>query len=156
SNMGSTISSAQRRWCYLSTTGPGPALPPQSCTLLSIGKHALWHPEILREVAARGHTIGGHTWSHANLAAATMNLEKATAEVEKGFSAVKLALGADPAPFFRFPYLKDPKNIVEYLGARNIAIFSHDLDSYDFKMQKPEEVVNSVMTKLDRKARASF
>jgi len=85
-----------------------------------------------------------------------MNLEKATAEVEKGFSAVKLALGADPAPFFRFPYLKDPKNIVEYLGACNIAIFSHDLDSYDFKMQKPEEVVNSVMTKLDRKARASF
>src|SRR5581483_10072992 len=33
-----------------------------------IGKHALWHPEILKEVAAAGHTIGGHTWSHANLA----------------------------------------------------------------------------------------
>jgi len=82
-----------------------------------------------------------------------MNLEKATAEVEKGFSAVKLALGTDPAPFFRFPYLKDPKNIVEYLGTRNIAIFSHDLDSSDFKMQKPEEVVNSVMTKLDRKGK---
>ena len=28
-----------------------------------IGKHALWHPEILKEVAAAGHTIGGHTWS---------------------------------------------------------------------------------------------
>src|SRR5499426_2688944 len=34
-----------------------------------IGKHALWHPEILKEVAAAGHTIGSHTWSHANLAA---------------------------------------------------------------------------------------
>jgi len=33
-----------------------------------IGKHALWHPELLKEVAAAGHTIGGHTWSHANLA----------------------------------------------------------------------------------------
>jgi peptidoglycan/xylan/chitin deacetylase (PgdA/CDA1 family)/uncharacterized caspase-like protein len=143
--------------------GPWPSTTPavlhalaRHCTkaiFFPIGKHALWHPEILREVAARGHTIGGHTWSHANLGAATMNFEKATAEVEKGFSAVKLALGADPAPFFRFPYLKDPKNIVEYLGTRNIAIFSLDLDSYDFKMQTPEEVVNSVMTRLDRKGK---
>ena len=118
-----------------------------------IGKHAVWHPEILKQVAARGHTIGGHTWSHANLAASTMDFEKGTAEVEKGFSAVKLALGTDPAPFFRFPYLKDPQSIRNYLGTRNIAIFSHDVDSFDFKMQTPEGVVNSVMTKLDRKGK---
>src|SRR5215468_11826507 len=118
-----------------------------------IGKHALWHPEILKQVAAAGHTIGGHTWSHANLAASTMDVEKATAEVEKGFSAVKLALGTDPAPFFRFPYLKDPKEALEYLGSRNVAIFSHDLDSFDFKIQKPEDVVKSVMTKLERKGK---
>src|SRR4029079_19436475 len=36
-----------------------------------IGKHALWHPEILKQVAAAGHTIGGHTWSHANLGGST-------------------------------------------------------------------------------------
>src|SRR6187397_1152105 len=32
-----------------------------------IGKHATYHPEILRQVAGAGHTIGSHTWSHANL-----------------------------------------------------------------------------------------
>src|ERR1019366_1710789 len=32
-----------------------------------IGKHATYHPEILRQVAAAGHTVGAHTWSHANL-----------------------------------------------------------------------------------------
>jgi peptidoglycan-N-acetylglucosamine deacetylase len=82
-----------------------------------------------------------------------MDFEKATAEVEKGFSAVKLALGTDPAPFFRFPYLKDPQSIRNYLGTRNVAIFSHDLDSFDFKMRTPEDVVNSVMTKLDQKGK---
>ena len=133
-----------------------------------IGKHALWHPEILKEVAAAGHTIGGHTWSHANLAAGgkssarrgekkgqpepTSNA-RMIEEIEKGFSAVKLALGADPAPFFRFPYLKDPKEALEYLGSRNVAIFSHDLDSFDFKIHKPEDVVKSVMTKLERKGK---
>ena len=32
-----------------------------------IGKHAMWQPGILKQVAAAGHTIGSHTWSHADL-----------------------------------------------------------------------------------------
>jgi hypothetical protein len=32
-----------------------------------IGKHATYHPEILRQVLAAGHTVGAHTWSHSNL-----------------------------------------------------------------------------------------
>ncbi|KAB2911991.1 MAG: polysaccharide deacetylase family protein [Hyphomicrobiaceae bacterium] len=120
-------------------------------TFFPIGKHALWHPEILKEVAAAGHTIGGHTWSHANIG--KMKGDKATEEIEKGFSAVKLALGAPPSPFFRFPFLQDPKDQLAYLGSRNIAVFSHDLDSFDFKMRKPEDVVKSVMTKLERKGK---
>src|SRR5258708_11529179 len=31
-----------------------------------IGKHATYYPEILRQVAAAGHSVGSHTWSHAN------------------------------------------------------------------------------------------
>jgi peptidoglycan/xylan/chitin deacetylase (PgdA/CDA1 family) len=120
-------------------------------TFFPIGKHALWHPEILKQVAAAGHTIGGHTWSHANLGKGKG--DKAIEEIEKGFSAVKLALGASPAPFFRFPYLKDPQEQLTYLGTRNIAVFSHDLDSFDFKMRKPEDVIKSVMTKLERKGK---
>jgi peptidoglycan-N-acetylglucosamine deacetylase len=116
-----------------------------------IGKHALWHPEILKDVAAAGHSIGSHTWSHANLA--KMKGEKATEEIEKGVSAVSLALGAPGAPFFRFPFLKDPTDQLAYLGSRNLAIFSHDLDSFDFKMRKPEDVVKSVMAKLDKKGK---
>jgi peptidoglycan/xylan/chitin deacetylase (PgdA/CDA1 family) len=120
-------------------------------TFFPIGKHALWHPEILKEVAAAGHTIGGHTWSHADLS--RLKGDKPTEEIEKGFSAIKLALAAPGAPFFRFPYLKDPKEALDYLGSRNIAIFSHDLDSFDFKMRKPEDVLKSVMTKLEKKGK---
>jgi 3-dehydroquinate dehydratase len=35
-----------------------------------------------------------------------------------------------------------------YLGTRNIAIFSTDIDSFDFKLRRPEDVVKSAMTKL--------
>ena len=112
-----------------------------------IGKHAGWHPEILKEVARAGHTIGSHTWSHKDLT--KMTPDEAKAEIEKGIAAVSIALGNKPVgPFFRFPALRHPPEMVKYLGERNVGIFSTDLDSFDFKIRKPEQVIKSVMTKL--------
>jgi len=121
-------------------------------TFFPIGKHATYYPEILKEVAAAGHTIGSHTWAHKDLSskAYATNLEEAKEEIEKGVSAVRMSLGAPEAPFFRFPALKHPPELVTYLGTRNIAIFSTDMDSFDFKMRKPDQVIKSVMTKLQK------
>ena len=115
-------------------------------TFFPIGKHALWHPEILKQVAAQGHTVGSHTWSHANLA--KKSVDEAKDEIERGLSAVRAALGAPEAPFFRFPALKHPPELVEYLGTRNIGIFSTDVDSFDFKWRKSGNLVPHVMGKL--------
>jgi len=117
-----------------------------------IGKHATFHPAILRQVYAAGHTIGAHTWSHANLNAKKMTEQTDRDEIEKGYSAVKWALGGrDPAPFFRFPELQHNPAAMAYLGSRNIAMFSTDLDSFDFrKNSSPDKVVTTVMTRLDK------
>ena len=69
-------------------------------------------------------------------------------EIEKGISAVRWAVGGPTAPYFRFPALRQPQELIDYLGKRNIGIFSADLDSFDFKMRKPEQVRQSVMAKL--------
>jgi peptidoglycan/xylan/chitin deacetylase (PgdA/CDA1 family) len=116
----------------------------------SIGKHATYHPEILKQVAAAGHTVGAHTWSHANLNGKKMTEQAAKDEIEKGFSAVKWALGTAPAPFFRFPALQHPPAMVTYLGTRNIAMFSCDIDSFDFKSRNAQQVIDTVMKKLDK------
>jgi peptidoglycan/xylan/chitin deacetylase (PgdA/CDA1 family) len=114
-----------------------------------IGKHAGWHPEIMKQVASAGHTVGSHTWSHKDLS--KLNEQEGKDEIEKGFAAVSIALGNKPvAPFFRFPALRHPPELVKYLGERNVGIFSTDMDSFDFKMRKPEQVVTSVMTKLEK------
>ncbi len=104
-------------------------------TFFPIGKHAIWHPEILKQVAAAGHSIGTHTWSHADLS-------KKSKE--------DMAVAGPTAPFFRFPALRHPPEMVTYLGQRNIAIFSCDMDSFDFTMRKPEQVIRSVMSKLEK------
>jgi peptidoglycan/xylan/chitin deacetylase (PgdA/CDA1 family) len=117
-------------------------------TFFAIGKHATYYPEILKQVAAQGHTVGTHTWSHANLA--KLPVQEAKDEVEKGFSAVRFALGAPPAPFFRFPTLSHPAELVSYLGDRNIGIFSTDLDSFDFKLRKAEPMIQAVLAKLKK------
>ena len=119
----------------------------------SIGKHASYHPELLRQVLAAGHTVGTHTWSHANLNSKKMTEQAVKDEIEKGISAVKLALGTAPAPFFRFPELQQNPAAVAYLGSRNIAMFSCDLDSFDFRSKSPEQVINTVMTKLQKQGK---
>jgi peptidoglycan/xylan/chitin deacetylase (PgdA/CDA1 family) len=126
----------------------------EECTtgiFFSIGKHATYYPEILKQVAAAGHTIGAHTWSHATLTNKKLTEQQRKEEIEKGFSAVKWALGGvSPAPFFRFPALQHPPEMVTYLGERNIAMFSCDLDSFDFKASKPQQVIDVTMKKLDK------
>jgi peptidoglycan/xylan/chitin deacetylase (PgdA/CDA1 family) len=119
----------------------------------SIGKHATYHPEILRQVLAAGHTVGVHTWSHANLNGKKMTDQMAKDELEKGFSAVKFALGTNPAPFFRFPQLQHRPSAVAYLGSRNVAMFSCDVDSFDFRSKDADQVVNTVMTGLEKKGK---
>jgi peptidoglycan/xylan/chitin deacetylase (PgdA/CDA1 family) len=143
--------------------GPWPVNTPavlkalaDECTtgvFFSIGKHATFHPEILRQVAAAGHTVGSHTWSHANLNKKSMTEQQGKDEIEKGFSAVRMALGAPPASFFRFPELQHAPAMVNYLGGRNVAIFSCDIDSFDFRAKNPEQIVETVMTKLNKQGK---
>jgi len=141
--------------------GPWPGNTPavlkalaEECTtgiFFSIGKHATYYPEILKQVAAAGHTIGTHTWSHATLTNKKLTEDQRKEEIEKGISAVKWALGGTaPAPFFRFPALQHPPEMVTYLGTRNIAMFSCDLDSFDFKARNAQEVIDVTMKKLDK------
>jgi len=122
-------------------------------TFFEIGEHATWHPEITKQVIAAGMTVGSHTWSHKDLARNpyAKDIEQAKQEIELGFSAVHAAAGGGKvAPFFRFPALQHPPQLLSYMAERNIGVFSTDIDSRDFKLHKPEDVIKSVMTQLEK------
>jgi peptidoglycan/xylan/chitin deacetylase (PgdA/CDA1 family) len=119
-------------------------------TFFEIGEHAIWRPDLAKELAIAGMTIGSHTWSHKDLAKNpyAKDIDQAKQEIEMGVSAVHMAVGGPTAPFFRFPDLQQPRDLMPYLGTRNMAIFSTDIDTFDFKLRRPEDVVKSAMTKL--------
>ena len=119
-------------------------------TFFEIGEHATWRPDLAKQLAAAGMTIGSHTWSHKDLAKNpyAKDIDQAKQEIEMGVSAVHMAVGGPTAPFFRFPDLQQPRDLMPYLGTRNMAIFSTDIDTFDFKLRRPEDVVKSAMTKL--------
>jgi peptidoglycan-N-acetylglucosamine deacetylase len=117
-------------------------------TFFLVGRMAVADPEIVKEYARRGHTVGTHTWSHQNLKALTPL--KARAEIELGFSAVQKALGKPIAPFFRFPFLADPPGMIAHLKERQVGIFSIDVDSKDFRTRDPVTVHRRVIGDLAR------
>lgn len=122
-------------------------------TFFELGERAIRHPELVKQVAAAGNTIGSYTWSYTDLARKpyATDLDAAKAEIEMGFSAVRMAAGAPIAPFFRFPDLREPPKLLTYLAGRNIAVFSTDIDSFDFKLHRPEKIIETVMGKLKRR-----
>jgi peptidoglycan/xylan/chitin deacetylase (PgdA/CDA1 family) len=115
-------------------------------TFFMVGRMAVADPDMVREVASRGHTVGAHTWSHAKLQG--LAPDKAKDEIELGFSAVAGALHSQPAPFFRFPYLRPTAAAMAYLKTRNVASFTIDVDSRDFRTRDGEAVKRTVLAQL--------
>ena len=120
-------------------------------TFFNVGSMAAAYPDLAKEVASQGHTIGTHTWSHANLA--WLPQGRAIAQIETAFTVEDRLLGGGVAPFFRFPYLSDPKRVIAYLGTRSIAVFSVDIDSMDYLARSPNAIVHRVMGELAKRGK---
>lgn len=118
-------------------------------TYFMVGRMAAAYPEAVRKVAAAGHTVGTHSWSHPWFT--RMSLDKARDEIDRGFSSVQAALGDDHkvAPFFRFPGLLHRADAEAYLAERGIMVWSVDFHGDDWHHRiSPQEIVKRVMTRL--------
>jgi peptidoglycan/xylan/chitin deacetylase (PgdA/CDA1 family) len=115
-------------------------------TFFMVGSQAIADPEMVKQIIRKGHTVGTHTWSHANLRKATPL--KARQEIELGFSAVTAAAGQPIAPFFRFPFLADTKAMLGYTQTRGMGDFSIEVDSLDYRTKSAAAVHRDVLNQL--------
>lgn len=116
-------------------------------TFFAVGKMAVAYPEVARDVIARGHTLGGHTWSHPRQLP-KMKPAKAHDEIERGFAALEAATAGGIAPFFRFTGLNDSAALLGYLQKRGIASFTVDVVSDDSFIASPEELTRLTLKRV--------
>jgi peptidoglycan-N-acetylglucosamine deacetylase len=118
-------------------------------TFFSVGRMAMAYPETLREIMAKGHTLGTHTWSHP-MNMRRLPIEQSTAEIERGFAAVAAAAGQPIAPFFRFPGLGDSGPMLSHLQRRNVATFTVDVVSNDSYIPSVERLTRETLAKVEQ------
>jgi len=120
-------------------------------TFFLIGKPASEHPELVRRIAAQGHTIGHHTWLHRSLM--RIKPEETTEEIDRGIQAVEMALHGvatttPSTPFFRFPGFESTPATLDLLQSRGIVVFGTDLWASDWNPMTPAQELKLLTGRL--------
>ncbi len=120
-------------------------------TFFIIGRHASDHPDLVRRIAAEGHTIGHHTWSHPSLK--RIAPKEALDQIDRGIAADEMALHGvstttPSTPFFRFPGFESTKAALDELKSRGIVVFGADLWASDWNRMTPQRELKLLTDRL--------
>jgi peptidoglycan/xylan/chitin deacetylase (PgdA/CDA1 family) len=119
-------------------------------TFFLIGKPASQYPGLVRRIAAEGHTVAHHTWSHRSLM--RIKPDQAREEIDRGIAAVEMALHSvattTPA-FFRFPGFESTPATLDLLQSRGIVVFGADLWASDWNRMTPKQELNLITSRLE-------
>jgi peptidoglycan/xylan/chitin deacetylase (PgdA/CDA1 family) len=120
-------------------------------TFFLIGKPASEHPDLVRRIAAAGHTIGHHTWLHRSLMQIPPG--ETTEEIDHGIAADEMALHGvatkiPSTPFFRFPGFETTPATLALLQSRGIVVFGTDLWASDWNRMTPKQELKLITHRL--------
>jgi peptidoglycan/xylan/chitin deacetylase (PgdA/CDA1 family) len=120
-------------------------------TFFLIGKPASEHPDLVRRIAAEGHTIGHHTWLHRSLMRIPPG--ETSEEIDHGIAADEMALHGvatttPSTPFFRFPGFETTPATLALLQSRRIVVFGTDLWASDWNPMTPKQELKLIIDRL--------
>lgn len=129
--------------------GPNPITTPRllevlkekdvKATFFMLGQNVVNNPDLVRQVAAEGHVIGSHSYSHPNLT--TLEPDTIRDQVQTTDRAIANATGKFPLDF-RPPYGAINKTAAEIIGR---PIIQWSVDSEDWKTKNTPKIINRVM-----------
>lgn len=102
------------------------------------GEHAAAHPELVREIAAAGHVIGNHTWTHPHLTG--LSPEARGAEVGRTQDLLTELSGTPPV-LFRPPYGDTDAGVVSAADAHGLTEVLWTVDTRDWAGAATDEIV---------------
>lgn len=124
-------------------------------TFFMIGRNAESSPDVARAVLEQGHSVGSHSFSHANLT--TLPESAALKEITDGNDAVETAVYGKvrqkAARFFRFPNNVGTPALIAAARAMGMTIASYDITPADWRGTPPEETLERFRAELKKKDR---
>ncbi len=94
-----------------------------------VGTRAAAHPDIVRETASLGFTIGNHSHTHPDLT--KLKPDEVTAELSNCNDAL-IAGGAPPAKYFRPPYGAFNRSVITAAAAQGLTTVLWTVDPFDW------------------------
>jgi peptidoglycan/xylan/chitin deacetylase (PgdA/CDA1 family) len=136
--------------------GPNPAWTPRLLDILAthdvratfflVGRYAEAEPELVRRIAAAGHLIGNHSWSHPNLAlAATLRI---TEELERTSEALEQITGV-PVRYFRPPFGGRRPHVLDTARLLGMTPVLWNAITNDWSEPSAEKIAKRLKTKID-------
>ncbi|MDA9505828.1 polysaccharide deacetylase [Bradyrhizobium sp. CCBAU 11386] len=121
-------------------------------TFFLVGRSAAEFPALVRRIAAQGHTIAHHSWSHPMMS--KIPFEQAKEAIDRGIAAVEMTLNGvstktPSTPFFRFPYFDATPATLDLLQSRGIVVFGADVWASDWENVTPEQELKNVIERLE-------
>jgi peptidoglycan/xylan/chitin deacetylase (PgdA/CDA1 family) len=125
-------------------------------TFFLIGQSTGANAALIKRMASEGHTIGHHTWAHADLK--KIPQAAAVEQIDRGISADELALNGKATsvpttPFFRFPYFESTPELLDLMQSRGIAVFGADFWASDWNKMTPQQELELITGRVKANGR---
>jgi peptidoglycan-N-acetylglucosamine deacetylase len=124
-------------------------------TFFLLGARAQAQPELVRRIAAAGHVIGNHSWSHLNLA--RTRTSRVREELQQTSDALAQILGA-PVRFFRPPFGARRPAVFRIARAMGLEPVLWNAMTSDWSEPSAEQIAQQLTEKIDgleRRGRAA-
>lgn len=114
-------------------------------TFFVIGSCAKAHPEILKEIIAKGHDIGNHSWNHEFMK--HWSVEKIKKSIESTDAVIRQVGYQKPIPF-RGPFGINTENIAIAVNQLEKKHVLFDFLPQDWTKISSDQIVNNVMVRM--------
>jgi peptidoglycan/xylan/chitin deacetylase (PgdA/CDA1 family) len=112
-------------------------------TFFVIGRRAEAHPELIVRMIREGHTVGNHSYNHADLSKlSVLNFEK---QIEHTQSILKPMTGYNPK-LFRPPYGAINEQQVRWAMDHGYLVINWNVDSLDWKGLSADKVSHNILS----------
>lgn len=117
-------------------------------TFFCIGKNVEKYPEIAKKIVDQGHTIGNHTYHHANNWG-FLNTDEVIAEITKTNEIIEKTIG-ESVRIFRPPFGVTNPSIARGVKWLNCEVIGWSVRSLDTVIEQPERILKRITSKVKK------